>query len=201
MSSTVAFHRGLQPVMQLLLPRKEQQVLAAQSDPSLRDRIKELARKSTEGEFTAGDREEYIGTAHGNYLAGLRAARTRLLNLRDEPSQLIPDDDEHWYAFGFEKPSDSASPEPPENLVLTHGASGSRTLRAAWDDTRRADNCRLRAKVKATGVQVFNEIVQNSDGILAFPAQLAEIELKITVTGRNAVGESPATGAVTAALP
>ena len=141
------------------------------------------------------------GTAHGNYLAGLKAARTRLSNLRDELSQFIPDDDERWYAFGFDKPTDSASPDVPENLVVTPGAPGSRTLLCDWDDARRADHHRLRAKVKATHVQVFNEIVADSQGNLHLPAQPAGTELEITVTARNATGESQPTAAVTAALP
>ncbi len=141
------------------------------------------------------------GTAHGNYLAGLKAARTRLTNLRAELSQIIPDDDERWYAFGFDKPSDSASPETPENLVITAGAPGSRTLLADWDDARRADNYRLRATVKATGVQVFSELVADSQGIITLPAQPAATELEITVTARNATGESSPTAPVTAALP
>ena len=141
------------------------------------------------------------GTAHGNYLAALKAARTRLSNLRDELSQLMSDDDERWYAFGFDKPSDSASPETPENLVLTPGAPGSRTLLADWDDARRADKYRLRAKVKATGVQVFNELVADSQGIITLPAQPAGTELEVTVTGHNAVGESAPTAAVTGLLP
>ena len=57
------------------------------------------------------------------------------------------------------------------------------------------------AKVKATGVQVFNEIVQDSDGILTLPALAVGTEIEITVTGRNAVGESSPTAAVTALLP
>ena len=141
------------------------------------------------------------GTAHGSYLAGLKAARTRLSNLRDELSQLIADDDERWYAFGFEKPSDSASPETPENLVLTPGAPGSHTLLADWDNSRRSDNYRLRAVVKTTHVQVFNEIVHDSQGVIHLPAQPAGTELEITVTGRNAVGESSPTEAVTGVLP
>ena len=141
------------------------------------------------------------GTAHNNYLAGLKAARTRLSNLRDELSQLMGDEDERWYAFGFDKPSDSASPETPENLVLTAGAPGSRTLLADWDDARRATNYRLRAKVKATGVQVFNELVADSQGIITLPAQPAGTELEVTVTGHNAVGESSPTSAVTGVLP
>jgi len=141
------------------------------------------------------------GTAHGNYLAGLKAARTRLTNLRDELSQLISDDDERWYAFGFDKPSDSASPETPENLVVTVGAPGSRTLLCDWDDARRADKYRLTAKVKATGTQVFSELVADSQGIITLPAQPAGTELDITVTGHNAVGESAPTGAATGVLP
>lgn len=79
MSSTVAFHRGLQPVMQLLLPGKEEQVLAAQADPSLRDRIEELARKSTEGELTAEEREEYAGYVRANkFIAVLRREAKRM---------------------------------------------------------------------------------------------------------------------------
>jgi len=141
------------------------------------------------------------GIAHGNFLNGLKAARTRLSNLRDELSQLISDDDERWYAFGFDKPSDSASPETPENLVVTPGAPGSRTLLCDWDDARRADNYRLRAKVKATGAQVFSELVADSQGIITLPAQPAGTELDITVTGHNATGESQPTAAVTGALP
>jgi len=141
------------------------------------------------------------GEAHKNFLAGLKAARTRLTNLRDELAQLMPDDDERWYAFGFDKPSDSSSPETPENLVVTVGAPGSRTLLCDWDDARRADNYRLRAKVKSTGAQVFSELVADSQGIITLPAQPAGTELDITVTGHNAVGESAPTAAVTGVLP
>jgi hypothetical protein len=141
------------------------------------------------------------GTAHANYLAGFKAARTRLSNLRDELSQLIGDDDERWYAFGFDKPSDGTGPEVPENLVVTAGAAGSRTLLADWDDARRANNYRLRAKVKATGVQVFSELVADSQGIITLPNLAAGTELDLTVTAHNATGESQPTAAVTAALP
>ena len=141
------------------------------------------------------------GTAHGNYLAGLKAARTRLSNLRDELSQLISDDDERWYAFGFDRPVDSTGPDTPENLAITVSAVGSRTLLADWDDARRADNYRLRAVVKATGQQVFSELVQDSQGIIHLPNLAAGTELNITVTARNTTGESQPTAAITAALP
>lgn len=140
-------------------------------------------------------------TAHANYLAGVKAARTRLSNLRDELSQLMGPDDDRWYAFGFDKPTDTPSPETPENLVVTVSAPGSRTLLCDWDDARRADNYRLRAVLKAGGQQVFSEIVTDSQGIITLPAQPAGTELEITVTARNAVGESQPTAAITALLP
>ena len=85
--------------------------------------------------------------------------------------------------------------------MLTPGAPGSRTLLGDWDDARRADKYRLRAKVKATGVQVFNELVAASQGIITLPAQPAGTELEVTVTGHNAVGESSPTAPVTGVLP
>ena len=56
-------------------------------------------------------------------------------------------------------------------------------------------------KVKATGVQVFNELVADSQGIITLPNLAAGTELEITVTGHNAIGESAPTAPVTAALP
>jgi hypothetical protein len=35
--------------------------------------------------------------------AGIASARSRLTGLRDELSQLLDDDDERWYVFGFSK--------------------------------------------------------------------------------------------------
>ena len=52
MSTQTAFHRGVHPLLQLLLPGKEEAVLAAQPDRALRERIEQLAAKSTEGELT-----------------------------------------------------------------------------------------------------------------------------------------------------
>lgn len=67
--------------------------------------------------------------------------------------------------------------------------------------TLRATNYRLRAKIKATGATVFNELVADSQGIITLRAQPAGTELGITVTGHNAIGESAPTAAVTATLP
>ncbi|MBN8418021.1 MAG: hypothetical protein J0L73_03820 [Verrucomicrobia bacterium] len=73
MSTQTAFHRGVHPLLSLLLPGKEEAVLAAQPDQALRDRIEELAGKSTEGALTSDERDEYEGYIQANkFVATLR---------------------------------------------------------------------------------------------------------------------------------
>lgn len=73
MSSQAAFQRGVHPLLQLLLPGKEDAVLAVQSDQALRDRIDQLASKNTEGELTSEERDEYAGYVRANkFVAVLR---------------------------------------------------------------------------------------------------------------------------------
>jgi hypothetical protein len=68
------------------------------------------------------------GTAQSNFEDGMVAARRRMSGLRDELTQLLADDDERWYAFGFDKPGDPSTPEVPENLTATPGTAGSGIL-------------------------------------------------------------------------
>jgi hypothetical protein len=73
MSTQSAFHRGVHPLLSLLLPGKEAAVLAVQPDQTLRDRIEELAAKSTEDSLTADERDEYEGYVQANkFVATLR---------------------------------------------------------------------------------------------------------------------------------
>jgi len=73
MSTQSAFHRGVHSLLQLLLPGKEAAVLAVQPDKALRERIEELAAKSTEGGLTADERDEYEGYVQANkFVATLR---------------------------------------------------------------------------------------------------------------------------------
>ena len=46
---TIAFERGVGPVLQIVLPEKAEAVAHFRADPSLQARIEELATKSTEG--------------------------------------------------------------------------------------------------------------------------------------------------------
>ena len=73
MSTQTAFHRGVHPLLQLLLSGKEEAVLGAQPDRALRERIEQLAAKSTEDELTAEERDEYEGYVRANkFVATLR---------------------------------------------------------------------------------------------------------------------------------
>ena len=136
------------------------------------------------------------GIAKSNYENGIAAARARLTGLRNELTQLIADDDDRWYAFGFEKPSDPSTPETPANLVATAGAAGSKTVIADWDDARRADSYRFRVVVKADNKEVANEIVSDSQLSLDLTSLAIGTVVVLTVRGRNAAGESPASDPV-----
>jgi hypothetical protein len=140
------------------------------------------------------------GIAQADYQGALKAARERLTGLRNELAQLIGDEDDRWYAFGFDKPSDPNSPETPANLVATAGAPGSKTVIADWDDARRADSYRLRVATKADNQEIANEIVADSQATLALNAAAGAVVL-LTVTGRNSTGESPASASVAFTVP
>lgn len=71
MSIQKAFQRGVSPLLQLLLPGKEDLIMATQPDRSLRDRIEVLASKSTEGELTKEERSEYEGYVRANKFIAL----------------------------------------------------------------------------------------------------------------------------------
>jgi hypothetical protein len=141
------------------------------------------------------------GIAYKNFQNGIKAGRARLSGLRDELDQLITDDDDRWYAFGFEKPSDPVTPEVPENLTAVAGAPGSKTVIADWDDARRADNYRLRVVNKATTAEVANEIAQDSQFSLTLGAVASGTIVVLFVSARNAAGESPASGGVEIIVP
>lgn len=139
------------------------------------------------------------GTAKAALEAGLRAGIHRLTGLREELTQLIGDDDERWYAFGFNKPSDPSTPEVPDNVVVTPGAPGSRMLILNWDDARRATSYRVRAV--HNGVQVANVIAQDSEFTLVLTGVAIGTIVEITVSSRDSAGESQPSAPITIAVP
>lgn len=73
MKAQTAFQRGVDPLLQLILPGKVDEVISIKPDPSLLSRIEELASKNTEGELSDEEREEYAGYVRANkFVAVLR---------------------------------------------------------------------------------------------------------------------------------
>ena len=79
MSSKAAFQRGVGPLLQLLLPGKEDAVQAFKPDRALQARIEELAAQSTEGTLTPKEREEYEGYVRANKFVAILRREARLL--------------------------------------------------------------------------------------------------------------------------
>lgn len=65
------FQRGVGPLLELLLSGREDAVLSAQTDQTLRTRIEKLASKNTEDALTPEERDEYAG-----YVRRRKAAKT-----------------------------------------------------------------------------------------------------------------------------
>jgi hypothetical protein len=138
------------------------------------------------------------GTAKNNLEAGIKAARSRLTGLREELKQLISDDDERWYAFGFDKPGDPETPEVPENLTAIPGAAGSGNLQVDCDDARRAETYRFQIVQAGNGSHVAEKLVKESEATFAgLPLGVA---LRVTVRAGNAAGESQPSGPVEVTL-
>ena len=79
-----AFHRGTAPVFALLSDEQTRQLAALRSDPSIADRLTELAEKANEGDLSPSERSEYEAYIEANnLLATLQAeARFRLSSHR-----------------------------------------------------------------------------------------------------------------------
>jgi hypothetical protein len=65
-SESLAFDRGVRPMLEIVLPEKAEQVIGFRADPELQARIEELAQKSTEGNLTEDERAEYAGYVRAN---------------------------------------------------------------------------------------------------------------------------------------
>jgi hypothetical protein len=65
-SESLAFDRGVRPMLEIVLPEKAEQVISFRADPELQARIEELAQKSTEGNLTEDERAEYAGYVRAN---------------------------------------------------------------------------------------------------------------------------------------
>ncbi len=77
---TIAFDRGVSPLLQIVLIDRADAVLNFRPDSTLQERIEELAAKSTEGELTTQEQAEYEGYVRANkFIAILRRQAQRML--------------------------------------------------------------------------------------------------------------------------
>jgi hypothetical protein len=74
---TIAFDRGVRPILRMVLLDKADAVLNFHPDSALQDRIEELAAKSTEGELTAIEWAEYEGYARANKFIAILQRQAR----------------------------------------------------------------------------------------------------------------------------
>ena len=74
---TIAFERGIRPILQIVLLDKADAVLNFHPDPTLQERIEELAAKSTEGALTDQERAEYEGYVRANKSIALLQRQAR----------------------------------------------------------------------------------------------------------------------------
>ena len=77
---TIAFDRGIRPVLQIVLPDKVGAVLNLRPDPELLARIEELAEKSTEGELSELEKAEYAGYARANKFVAILQRQARQMS-------------------------------------------------------------------------------------------------------------------------
>jgi len=74
---SVAFERGIGPLLRLVLPEKAAEIASVEADPQLRERIEELATKNTEGELTPEELAEYSGYVRANKFVAIFQRRAR----------------------------------------------------------------------------------------------------------------------------
>ncbi len=143
------------------------------------------------------------GLAKKNLEAGIDKGRSRLSGLRNELTELLEPEDDLWYTFGFEKPSDPDTPEVPENVVVTAGSIGSKMFFVDWDDARRGTSYRVTVNDTATPPNKLAEvIVQESDATFALSALASGTEIAVVVSARNKKGgESGPSAPVSGTVP
>ena len=83
-SESVAFDRGVRPVMEIVLLDKVEALNRFRGDSELQARIEELARKSTEGQLTDDERAEYAGYVRANKFIAILKRQAQHINSRPE---------------------------------------------------------------------------------------------------------------------
>jgi hypothetical protein len=78
---TGAFERATDGILRLFTKKQARALVNFRGDERLRDRIEELASKSSAGELTPGERAEYQGYVRANkFISILQAKARKVLN-------------------------------------------------------------------------------------------------------------------------
>jgi hypothetical protein len=139
------------------------------------------------------------GKAQSDLQTGIATARARMSGLLAELGQLLDDSDPRWLAFGFEMPGSPSTPEVPENVTASPGAAGTHALFIHWDDSRRADGYRVTLLNAADGAELAEQLTQDAE--VSIGNLPAGANVNITVTARNAAGESQPSTSIAAVVP
>lgn len=75
--SHLAFHRGTDPLFDLFTPEQLRKLSQLQAEPSLADRVQELAEKANEGELSEAETAEYEAYIEANNLLAILQAEAR----------------------------------------------------------------------------------------------------------------------------
>lgn len=122
----------------------------------------------------------------------------RLRGLIDELTQLLNGDDPRWYAFGFNPPSASATPDQVEGLVVTPGPNG--TLFADWDDTPRA--ARYYVEIQIVGVDAsFRRVATVIDSDATITGLTSGTTVRIRIIAVNDAGSGPPSDVLEVVIP
>jgi hypothetical protein len=83
LESHLAFHRGTDPLFELLTPEQLRRLSQLQADPSLAQRVQELAEKANEGELSEAEVSEYEAYVEANNLLAILRAEARFRLSKD----------------------------------------------------------------------------------------------------------------------
>jgi len=83
-TETIAFRRGVRPVLRMVPTEKAKQIIQFKSSPALKRRVEQLAEKSSKGRLTTQERAEYAGYVRANKFIAIlqRQARKIVLEAR-----------------------------------------------------------------------------------------------------------------------
>lgn len=80
MKTTTILHRVLEPVLRSLPPESARQIVRAEADEELQERVQELAGRATEGTLTVEEQREYQAYVDaGDIVATLQAVARKTL--------------------------------------------------------------------------------------------------------------------------